>query len=128
MRGPSHHFGQGCPTAIFPRPARRLLWKSLSCSGVTPTTSLANSGYVGKLRVRPRNFLCSVSLLRCGPGQVGVDERVEDMSGKPPTRLLLLADVNQVDHVAPVHPLVEPHGGGSLFDELHKASGKLDVL
>src|SRR5918997_1470109 len=119
MRGPPHHFGQGCPTAISPRPARRLLWKSLSCSGVTPTTSLANSGYVGELGVRPRNFLCGVSLLRCGPGQVGVDERVEGMSGKPPTGLLLLADVNQVDQAAPVYPLVEPHGGGSLFDELH---------
>src|ERR671916_2580608 len=117
MRGPPHHFGQGCPTAISPRPARRLLWKSLSCSGVTPTTSLANSGYVGELRVRPRNLLCGVSLLRCGLGGVGVDEGVEGMSGKPPTRLLL--HVNQEDHVAPLHPLVEPHGGGSLRDEPH---------
>jgi cytochrome d ubiquinol oxidase subunit I len=32
---------------------------------------------------------------------------------------LILLRVNQVDYIAPVHPLVEPHGGGPLLDELH---------
>jgi|SRR5215211_1155514 len=93
-------------------------WKSLSYSGVRPTWSgLANSRYVGELRVRLRNFLCGVSLRGRGPGQVGVDERVKGASGKPPR--LLLGYVDQVDQAAPVHPLVEPHGGVSIFDELH---------
>jgi hypothetical protein len=44
------------------------------------------------------------------------DERVEGASGKPPGVILL--DVDQVDQVTPVRPLVEPHGGVALFDEL----------
>jgi hypothetical protein len=47
---------------------------------------------------------------------VSVDERVEGAPGKPPGFILL--DVDQVDYVAPVHLLVEPHGSVALFDEL----------
>src|SRR3712207_6296452 len=68
---------------------------------------------LGKFRVSPRNVLCGVSLRGCGPGGVGVDERVEGASRTLP-RLGLL-DVDQVDHVAPIRPLVEPHGGVALF-------------
>ena len=71
---------------------------------------------VGELRVSPRNFLCGVSLRGCDPAEVSVDERVEGAPGKPPGFILL--DVDQVDYVAPVHPLVEPHGSVALFDEL----------
>src|SRR5215212_7338585 len=50
-----------------PNPLEASYWKSLSYSGVT-LTSLANAYLLGELRVRLRNFLCGVSLLRCGPG------------------------------------------------------------
>src|SRR3712207_2501482 len=96
----------------------------MSRSGVSPTPRWLvgelrgrprkrNFPLAGEFRVSPRNFLCGVSLLRCGPGQVGVDERVEGASRTLP-RLSLL-DVDQVDQVAPVRPLVEPHGGVALF-------------
>src|SRR5215213_3820797 len=95
--------------------------KSLPPSGVIPT-SLARvlcrpqKSPLGEFRVSPRNFLCGVSLPGSGTGGVGVDERVKGAAGRPPRFILL--DVDQVDHVAPVHPLVEPHGGVALFDEL----------
>ena len=57
---------------------------------------------------------------------MSVDERVEGAPGKPPGFILL--DVDQVDCVAPVHPLVEPHGGVALFDELDYAPGEVDAL
>ena len=75
--------------------------------------TLANSGYARETSSAVYPFV-GVALAEW---VLMNDERVEGMSGKPPR--LLLVDVNQVDHVASVHPLVESHGGGSLFDELH---------
>src|SRR5688572_3764019 len=81
---------------------------------------------VGEFRVSPRNVLCGVSLPGRATARVGVDERVEGAPGKPPGCILL--DVDQVDYVAPVHPLVEPHGGVASFDDLNQAPGEADAV
>ena len=44
--------------------------------------------HVVEFRVSPRHLLGGVSLSGCGPSRVGVDERVEGASGRPP-RLIL---------------------------------------
>src|SRR5215212_5217255 len=94
---------------------------SLPPSGVIPTSLARVLGKPEKLpggefRVSPRYLLCGVSLSGGGTGGAGVDERVEGAPGKCAGFILL--DVGQVDYVAPAHPLVEPHGGVALFDEL----------
>ena len=95
--------------------------KSLPRSGVILTSLVRVPGRPhkspgGEFRVSPRDLLFGVSLPGGGTTGVGVDERVEGAPGKPPGCILL--DVDQVDYVAPVHPLVEPHGSVALFDEL----------
>ena len=57
---------------------------------------------------------------------MSVDERVEGAPGKPPGFILL--DVDQVDYKAPVHPLVEPHGGMLSFDDPKQASDEVDAV
>src|SRR5919112_539064 len=78
----------------------------------------------GKFRVSPRNLLCGVSLPGRATAGVGVDERVEGASGSPSWFVLL--DVDQVEQVAQVCPLVEPHGGVASFDDLNQASDEVD--
>src|ERR671910_3286254 len=79
---------------------------------------------VGEFRVSPRNLLCGVSLPGGGTTGVGVDERVEGASGRP-TRFVLLY-VDQVEQLAPIRPLVEPHGGLPSFDDPNQASDEVD--
>src|SRR5215210_2145097 len=71
-----------------------------------------------------RNILSGVSLRGGGPGQMGVDERVEGASENLPGFILL--DVDQVDQVAPIHPFVEPHGSATLSDDPDFAPGEGD--
>src|SRR5829696_1657636 len=103
----------------------------LPCSGVSPT-SLARvldkpqKLLGGEFRVSPRYFLCGVSLPGGGTTGVGVDERVEGASRRPPWFILL--DVDQVDYVASVHPLVEPHGGVAIFDDPNQAPDEVDAV
>jgi hypothetical protein len=78
----------------------------------------------GEFRVSPRYLLCGVSLPGGGSAGVGVDERVEDASGRH-TRFVLL-DVDQVKQAAQVCPLVEPHGGMASFDDPNQASYEED--
>src|SRR5215208_3262997 len=54
----------------------------------------------GEFRVSPRNLLCGVSLPGGATAGVGVDERVEGASGRPPGFVLL--DVDQVEQAAQV--------------------------
>src|SRR5215210_6999193 len=103
--------------------------KSLPRSGVSPTSGARVPGTPQKLlggefRVSPRNLLCGVSLPRGGTAGVGVDERVEGASGRPPWFVLL--DVDQVEQAAPISPLVEAHGGMASFDDLNQASDEVD--
>src|SRR5688572_17573428 len=58
-------------------------------SGVSPTSLARVPGRSrkspgGEFRVSPRNLLCGVSLPGGGTGGVGVDERVEGASRRPP--------------------------------------------
>ena len=78
----------------------------------------------GEFRVCPRNLLCGVSLPGGGTTGVGVDERVEGASGRPPGFILL--DVDQVEQATPIRPLVEPHGGMASFDDPNQASDEVD--
>src|SRR5918995_5773755 len=55
-----------------------------------------------EFRVSPRYLLCGVSLSGSGIGRVGVDERVEGASRRPPW--LVLLDVHQVEQAAQVCP------------------------
>src|SRR5215203_1712228 len=84
--------------------------KSLPRSGVTPTSLARVPGRpqkspVGEFRISPKCLLCSVSLPSRATGGVGVDERVEGASGRPPWFVLL--DVDQVEQAAPIRPLVD---------------------
>src|SRR5215218_5808054 len=103
--------------------------KSLPRSGVM-STSLARvlcrtqQLPAGEFRVSPRNLFCRVSLPEDGTAGVGVDERVEGASGRPPWFVLL--DVDQVEQAAPVCPLVEPHGNVAIFDDSNQASYEVD--
>src|SRR5215203_5023552 len=103
--------------------------KSLPRSGVTPTSLARVPGRpqkspVGEFRISPKCLLCSVSLPRRATGGVGVDERVEGASGRPPWFVLL--DVDQVEQAAPIRPLVEPHGGMASFDDPNQAPDEED--
>jgi hypothetical protein len=82
LKGPSDLTEEQLPRVrlepYLRQPLGDYYWNSLSHSGVRSTWSgLANSRYVGELRIHLRNVLCGVSLLRGGLGGVGVDERVE---------------------------------------------------
>src|ERR687886_2086799 len=81
---------------------------------------------IREFRVSTSDFLRGVSLRGRGFRGVGIDERVEGASGKLPRFSLL--DVNQVDQVAPVHPLVELHSGVALFDDPDQAPGEGDAV
>src|SRR5215212_5964778 len=79
--------------------------KSLPPSGVIPTSSArvlcrSQKSAGGEFRVSPRYLLCGVSLPWGGTAGVGVDERVEGASGRPPRFILL--DVDQVEQAAQV--------------------------
>src|SRR5215204_1166245 len=105
--------------------------KSLPRSGVTPTSLARVPGRpqkspVGEFRISPKCLLCSVSLPRRATGGVGVDERVEGASGRPPWFVLL--DVDQVEQAAPIRPLVEPHGGMASFDDPNQAPDEVDAV
>src|SRR5215212_8162985 len=99
-------------------------------SGVIPTSLAQVPGRTqksaaGEFRVSPRYLLCGVSLLGGGTTGVGVDERVEGASRRPPGFILL--DVDQVEQAAPpVCPLVEPHRSVASFDDLNQASDEVD--
>src|ERR671910_2619581 len=81
----------------------------------------------GEFRVSPRNLLCSVALPGGGSAGVGVDERVEGASGRPPRFILL--DVDQVHQAAPpLRPLVEPHGDMASFDHPNQASDEVETV
>jgi hypothetical protein len=104
--------------------------KSLPRSGVIPTSLARVPGRpqksaVDEFRVSPRYLLCGVSLPGSGTGGVvGVDERVEGASGRPPGFVLL--DVDQVEQAAPARPLVEPHRGVASLDDPYQASDEVD--
>src|SRR5215211_1819051 len=105
--------------------------KSLSRSGVTPTSLARVTGRpqkspFGEFRVSPRNLLCGVSFPGGATGGVGVDERIEGASGRPPGFLLL--DVDQVEQAAQIRPLVEPHGGMAIFDDSNQASDEVEAV
>ena len=103
----------------------------LPCSGVSPT-SLARvldkpqKLLGGEFRVSPRYFLCGVSLPGGGTTGVGVDERVEGASGRPPWFILL--DVDQVEQAAQICSLIEPHRSVASFDDLNQASYEVDAV
>src|SRR5215208_6221639 len=105
--------------------------KSLPRSGVSPTSlervpGRPQNSPLAEFWVSPRYLLCGVSLPGGGTGRVGVDERVEGASRRPPWFILL--DVDQVDQAAPVRPLVEPHSNGASFDDPNQASYKVDAV
>src|SRR5215208_5557652 len=103
----------------------------LPCSGVAPN-SLARvldkpqKLLGGEFRVSPRYLLCGVSLPGGGTTGVGVDERVEGASGRPPWFVLL--DVDQVEQAAQICPLVEPHRSVASFDDLNQASDEVEAV
>src|SRR5215203_1067309 len=80
----------------------------------------------GEFRVSPRYLLCGVSLPGGATAGVGVDERVEGASGRPPWFVLL--DVDQVEQAAPIRPLVEPHRSVASFDDPNQASDEVDAV
>src|SRR5215203_2077112 len=98
-------------------------------SGVIPTSLARVPGRThkspgGEFRVSPRYLLCGVSLPGRTTAGVGVDERVEGASRRPPGFILL--DVDQVEQAARICPLVEPHGSVASFDDLNQASDEVD--
>src|SRR5687768_7335989 len=105
--------------------------KSLPCSDVIPTSLARVPGstqkpFVGEFRVSPRNLRCGVSLPGGGTTGVGVDERVEGASGRPPNSYLL--DVDQVEQAAPICPLVERHLSVASFDDPNQAPDEVDAV
>src|SRR5215211_6690036 len=105
--------------------------KSLPRSGVIPTSLARVPGRPhkspgGEFRVSPRNLLSGVSLPGGGTTGVGVDERVEGASGR--LTWFVLLDVDQVEQVAQICPLVEPHGGVASFDDLNQASDEVEAV
>jgi len=57
---------------------------------------------------------------------VGVDERVEGASGRPPNFNLI--DVDQVEQAAPICPLVERHLSVASFDDSNQAPDEVDAV
>src|SRR5687767_6379359 len=103
--------------------------KSLSRSGLTPTSLSRVLGSPHKspgdeFRVSPRYLPCGVSLPGGGTTGVGVDERVEGASGRPPNFNLL--DVDQVEQAATICPLVERHLSVASFDDSNQAPDEVD--
>jgi hypothetical protein len=100
--------------------------------GVVIPTSLARvpgrpqKPLVGEFRVSPRDLLCGVSLPGGGTAGVGVDERVEGASSRPPWFVLL--DVDQVEQAAQICPLVECHLSVASFDDPDQASDEVDAV
>ncbi len=80
----------------------------------------------GEFWVSPSNLLCCVALPGGATGGVGVDERVEGASGRPPGFMLL--DVYQVEQAAQVRPLVEPHSSMAIFDDSNQTSDEIDAV
>ena len=104
--------------------------KSLPPSGVIPTSLARVLGKPqnspgGEFRVSPRYLPCSVSLPGDGTRGEGVDERIESASGRPTWFVLL--DVNQVERLAPIRPLVEPHRSVASFDDPNQAPDEVDA-
>src|SRR5215212_1475689 len=100
-------------------------------SGVIPTSLAQVPGRTqksaaGEFRVSPRYLLWGVSLPGGATTGVGVDERVEGASGRPPGFILL--DVDQVEQAARICPLVEPHGGVASFDDPNQASDEVEAV
>src|SRR5215212_4511983 len=100
-------------------------------SGVAPTSLARVPGRPqkspgGEFRVSPRYLLSGVSLPGRGTTGVGVDERVEGASRRPPGFILL--DVDQVEQAAQICPLVEPHGSVASFDDLNQASDEVEAV
>src|ERR687898_536785 len=105
------------------------LLRVATASGCDPYLVGASSGPTqnspgGEFRVSPRHLLFGVSLPGGGTAGVGVDERIEGASGRPTWFVLL--DVDQVDYVAPVHPLVETHLSVASFDAPNQAADEED--
>src|SRR5215203_5190736 len=105
--------------------------KSLPRSGVIPTSLVRVPGGPqkspgGEFRVSPRYLLCGVSLPGGGTTGVGVDERVEGASRRPPGFILL--DVDQVEQAAQICPLVEPHLSVASFDDPNQASDEVEAV
>src|ERR671911_2095459 len=105
--------------------------KSLPRSGAIPTSLVRVPGSPqkspgGEFRISPKYFLCGVSLPGSGTTGVGVDERVEGASGRPPWFFLL--NVDQVEQAAPIRPLVEPHLSVPSFDYPHQAPDEVDAV
>src|SRR5215207_6661414 len=100
--------------------------------GVIPTSLARVPGrpqkhLSGEFWVNSRHLLCGVSLPGGGTTGVGVDERVEGASGRPPRFILL--DVDQVEQAAPpARLLIEPHGNVASFDDPDQASDEVEAL
>src|SRR5688572_33454478 len=105
--------------------------KSLPRSGVILTSLAPVPGWPhksagGEFRVSPRYLFCGVSLPGGGTTGVGVDERVEGASGRPPN--FNLHDVDQVEQAAPICPLVERHLSVASFDDPNQAPDEVDAV
>src|SRR5215207_3319455 len=100
--------------------------------GVIPTSLARVPGrpqkhLSGEFRVSPRYLFCGVSLPGSGTTGVGVDERVEGASGRPPRFILL--DVDQVAQATPpVRPLVETHLSVASFHDPNQASDEVETV
>src|SRR4028118_703111 len=92
-------------------------------SGTQPSGTPAKAP-VGEFGVGPGDLLGGVSLRGRGLGRVGVDERVEGASERPPGPILL--DVDQVGQTTLVSPLVEPHRGAAIFAGFVQATDEVD--
>src|ERR687898_2275676 len=100
------------------------LLRVATASGCDPYLVGASSGPTqnspgGEFRVSPRYLLFGVALPGGGTAGVGVDERIEGASGRPTGFVLL--DVDQVEQLAPIRPLVEPHLGVASFHDPNQA-------
>src|SRR5829696_3023817 len=101
------------PSSVIPTSSARVLCRSHKSPG-------------GEFRVSSRYLLWGVSLPWGGTAGVGVDERVEGASRRPPGFILL--DVDQVEQAAQICPLVEPHGSVASFDDLNQASDEVEAV
>src|SRR5919112_1477618 len=100
-------------------------------SGVAPTSLAQVPGRTlkspgGEFRVSPRYLLCGVTLLRGSTTGVGVDERVEGASRR--STWVVLLDVDQVEQVAQICPLVETHLSVASFEHPNQASNEVEAI